>query len=429
MNILVLGATGFIGSVVSRRLYEEGHAVTGLGRNTIRAREQHQNMKWLNADLNNLNRVADWTPLLQSYDIVVNCAGALQNGLHDDLVAAQERAMLALYDAARQVDVRLIIQISANTTDAGAETVFLSTKRAADRALATSGLPYIILRPALVIGRNSFGGTALLRSLAALPGIILLAYADRPVATVSVDDVAACVAKAVTGEIPANGDYDLAAPETTSFNDLVTLHRAWLGLPPAPIMSLPGLFARPVSMIADLAGRFGWRSPLRSTAISVMTGGVVARRQPNFPIGVTFMTASRTLERHPAGVQDIWFAHLYLLKPLLVIILAAFWMLSGLIPLLELGRAVSFLQPFMQTSTAYLLTLLTCAIDIALGLAVLFRPWSRYALFGMLIVSAAYLTGGTILTPGLWLDPLGPFVKVLPTMALAGVTATILEER
>lgn len=141
------------------------------------------------------------------------------------------------------------------------------------------------------------------------------------------------------------------------------------------------------------------------------------------------MTASRTLERHPAGVQDIWFARLYLLKPLLVIILAAFWMLSGLIPLLELGRAVSFLQPFMQTSSAYLLTLLTCAIDIALGLAVLFRPWSRYALFGMLIVSAAYLTGGTILSPGLWLDPLGPFVKVLPTMALAGVTATILEER
>jgi len=47
----------------------------------------------------------------------------------------------------------------------------------------------------------------------------------------------------------------------------------------------------------------------------------------------------------------------------------------------------------------------------------------------MLIVSAAYLAGGTILTPGLWLDPLGPFVKVLPSMVLAGVAIAILEER
>ena len=200
-KVLVLGATGFIGSVIAQRLHDEGHVVTGLGRNLDRALNRHPDIRWLKVDLGDLGRAIDWTPVLHGQDIVVNCAGALQDGLHDDLAATQERAMLALYAAAGQTGIRLIVQISANTADAGTETAFLGTKRAADRALTESGVPYVILRPAVVIGRNAFGGTALLRALAALPGPIPLAYADNPVATVSVDDVATCVASAVAGVI------------------------------------------------------------------------------------------------------------------------------------------------------------------------------------------------------------------------------------
>jgi uncharacterized protein YbjT (DUF2867 family) len=429
ISILVLGATGFIGSVVAERLRSEAHAVTGLGRNLDRAKNQHPDIRWLKADLGDLGAAADWAPLLAGQDIVINCAGALQDGPHDDLAASQERAMLALYAAAGRAGIRLIVQISANTADAGAETSFLSTKRAADGALASSGVPHVILRPALVIGRNAFGGTALLRAFAALPGAIPIAYADNPVATVSVDDVAACVAKAVAGMIPADGDYDLAATEVLRFRDLVALHRAWLGLPPARILPLPGFFSRPVGALADLAGRLGWRSPLRSTAMAVMAGGVSPGRQKTLPADMTLMTAAQTLARHPAGVQDVWFARLYLLKPLIVVILSAFWLLSGLVPLLDPARAAAFLQPFMPAAAAFLATVFTCALDIALGLAVLYRPWARRALLGMLAVSATYLAGGTILTPELWLDPLGPFVKVLPSMVLAGVAIAILEER
>lgn len=429
ISVLILGATGFIGSVVAERLRDEGHAVTGLGRNPDRARHQHPDIRWLKADLGDLATAADWAPLLAGQDIVVNCAGALQDGPQDDLAASQERAMLALYAAAARAGIRLVVQVSANTADAGAETTFLSTKRAADRALASSGVPHVILRPALVIGRNAFGGTALLRALAALPGPIPLAYADNPVATVAVDDVAAAVAAAVAGTLPADGDYDLAASEILRFRDLVALHRVWLGLPPARILSLPGFLARPVGVLADLAGRLGWRSPLRSTAMKVMAGGVSAGHQGAAPPGLALMPAVQALARHPAGVQDLWFARLYLIKPLVVVTLSVFWLLSGLVPLLDPARAAAFLQPFMPAPAAFLATFLTCVLDIALGFAVLYRPWTRRALLGMLAVSVTYLAGGTILTPDLWLDPLGPFVKVLPSMVLAGVAIAILEER
>ena len=47
----------------------------------------------------------------------------------------------------------------------------------------------------------------------------------------------------------------------------------------------------------------------------------------------------------------------------------------------------------------------------------------------MVALSALYLLGATILTPALWIDPLGPLVKVVPGMALALVALAIMDER
>ncbi len=47
----------------------------------------------------------------------------------------------------------------------------------------------------------------------------------------------------------------------------------------------------------------------------------------------------------------------------------------------------------------------------------------------MIAVSLAYLAGGTLIEPTLWLDPLGPLVKVLPSILLTLATLAVLEER
>ncbi len=78
---------------------------------------------------------------------------------------------------------------------------------------------------------------------------------------------------------------------------------------------------------------------------------------------------------------------------------------------------------------AKLLVLSGIAVDILLGAAILFRPTARLACIGMIGTSILYLVAGTVLTPALWLDPLGPFVKVLPATLLAAVTWAVLEER
>ena len=424
MNILILGATGFIGSVVAARLVADGHAVTGLGRNPMRARLKQPAIEWRRADLSHMTWPGDWEDLLKDRQAVVNCAGALQDGLSDDLSATQAEAMLALYAAAKRTSQPLVVQISARTAGAAGDLPFLATKRRADEALVGSGLPHLILRPALVLGRNAHGGSSLLRALAAFPLALPLVHADSPVETLSVDDVAEAVSRAVAGGL--RGDIDLAADEVLTLADLIGLHRQWLGLAPARVFSLASWLARPVTWLADMAGLLGWRSPLRSTAMTVMSEGIRSEKRES---GLTATSAPATLSANPSGVQDLWFARLYLLKPLVMSGLSAFWLLSGLIPLLALTKTSAHFLPFMPEAAAAALTLASCLIDVALGAAVLVRPLAKRALLGMLAVSFAYLTGASLLEPALWLDPLGPLVKVLPSILLTLTALATLDER
>ncbi len=426
MKVLILGATGFIGSALLDRLASDGHRVTGLGRNVTRARLMRPKAQWLAADLARMHDANDWKLLVESHDIVVNCAGALQDGLADDVAATQETAMLALYAAAKASPVR-IVQISAPRGETGSDSAFLATKFRADEALAASGVAHVILRPALVLGRNAHGGSALLRALAALPFVIPLVHANARVETVALSDVADAVSAAVAGLMPEASDLVLGHEAPPTLAELVGLHRQWLGLPPAPVVRLPALFAAPVGLAADVAGRLGWRSPLRSTALAVMAGGVSAAggNRARGP----FLSASRSLSANPSGVQDLWFARLYVLKPVLIVGLSLFWLLSGIIPLFAFDDARQHLLRFLAQGPATALTLATCLADVALGIAVLVRPIARRALFGMLALSAAYLTSATLFEPALWADPLGPLVKVLPSLLATLSALAILDER
>lgn len=427
MTILILGATGFIGQRVLLTLSQAGYPVTGLGRDIRQASARFPAATWIARDLRTLRQSADWLPLLDGVTAVINCAGALQDGLRDDLVAVQTEAMLALQQAATACATPpLIIQISAPENLASAGTTFMATKLEADRALAASGIPHVILRPTVVVGRNAYGGTALLRAIASFPGVLPLVDAESPMNTVHVHDVAQAVLDAVEGRIAPGSDLVLGGEPTRSVEQMARFYRKWLGLADAPVIRLPSTLACPLSLAADLAGRLGWRSPLRSTSIRISGIGVAldeGRRTLTAP------DPTLRLATEPAAVQDLWFARLYLLKPLMILTLSLFWIVSGLVPLLDPVTTSLRFGASMPAGMAFTVTILTSLLDTALGVAILVQPWAKRAMLGMIAVSLAYLAGGTLIEPTLWLDPLGPLVKVIPSILLTLATLAVLEER
>ena len=426
MRVLILGGSGLIGTAVATALAGRGHALTAFARDIAAASQRMDGIEWRSVDIATLFEPGRWAPHLKNIDCVVNCAGALQDGGRDDLIALQQVAMVALYAAALLPAPRLIVQVSARTDAAGPPTAFLETKRSADETLKASALPFVILRPAVVIGRNAYGGSALLRALAAFPVVTPLVNADTPMQFVALEDVAEAVADAIDGRIPPGSDLDLAAPETLTLAQAVALHRRWLGLPPARQIAVPFFIAHLASRVADWLGHLGWRSPLRSTAMTIASFGV-ADHVP--PAGRTFKTLAKILST-PAGAQDLWFARFYLLKAPILATLSLFWLLSGLIALVRFDAcAQHLLSAGASPATASTLIVATSLADIALGVGVAFRRYAALALKGMLLLSAAYLLSATVLTPELWADPLGPLIKVLPSLALTLVALAILDER
>ena len=422
MRVLVVGGYGFIGRAIVETLAARGHDVVGWGRSAVLGRRIAPAAQWIEGDLGAMADAAAWREALGGIDAIVNASGALQDGTGSNLRQVQQGAIVALIDACIAAGVRHFVQISAVGASSDASTRFMTTKAAADAHLRASSLSWAILRPAVVIGRNAFGGTALLRALAALP-VGLTVYGNSPVQCVALDDVAIACADAVEGTAPPNTDRVLAAPEVLSLRQVIALHRRWLGLPPAKAaFDFPAFLAAPLIWLSDLAGWLGWRSPLRSTAMKVMRDGVVADGES----GSTLAPLAAILAANPSGVQDRIAARLFLLIPILILALSALWIGSGITGLLQADQAAALIGG--GTSTMALVK--GCAlIDLLLGGAILIRRFARTAAWLMAVMSVAYLAGGTLITPHLWFDPLAPLLKILPACALALVAVAILDRR
>ncbi|UWU81477.1 DoxX-like family protein [Bradyrhizobium huanghuaihaiense] len=83
----------------------------------------------------------------------------------------------------------------------------------------------------------------------------------------------------------------------------------------------------------------------------------------------------------------------------------------------------------LQENFAALTVIAGALADIVIGLAILWRPVSRYGLWAALIISLTYVVIGTTLVPRLWADPLGPMLKIWPVLILNLVAMAIREDR
>ena len=431
MRVLVLGGYGLIGLEIVRRLVVDGVEVVGLGRSVEAGRRAAPDMSWIGADIAKLVRAEDWRPHLANIDAVVNASGALQDGAKDNLAAVQDRAIRALVAACEADGVKRFIQISAPGAEPDADTAFLRTKAAADAALRASALDWTILKPGLVISANAYGGTALLRMLAAFPVVQPLVRADAPVQTVSARDVADAISFSLTSVETSRRSFDLVEREAHSLRDLVAAFRAWLGFPPAStVIALPSFLGGVIARGADLAGWLGWRSPLRTTALRVLADGVKGDGAAWEAVrGHPLASLRDTLAGIPATLQERTYARAALVFPVLVLTLAAFWLLSGLIGFWRAMAATCVLTGIADPRISLALVLGGAALDVTVGLGVLLRRFTRVAALASVAVSAVYLAAGTWLTPYLWADPLGPFVKVFPVMALGLAVAALAEKR
>jgi uncharacterized protein YbjT (DUF2867 family) len=431
MAVLLLGATGLIGSAVAARLARDGREVVGVARHVgHEARRVGGVSRWIAMDLREVKGPEDWRPHLAGIDAVVNCAGTLQDGGRDSTGAVHAGGPAALWRACQEAGVRRVVHFSAVNVDKGGLTSFSRSKAEGDAALEVSKLDWVILRPSVVVGRATYGGSALFRGLAALP-ILPRTPEAGALDVVQLDDVAETAARLLRAGGASRVAIDLAGPERLRFEDVVAAYRRWLGWEPARLVSLPGWVMGAAYEAGDLVGRLGWRPPIRSTARrEIVRGAMADHREWSRLTGVEPTGLSAALAAEPASVQERWFARLYFLKPLAIGTFALFWLMTGFV---SLGpgyeRAVAIMRSTDAAAIAELSTVAGALTDLAVGCMILWRRTAKLGLIFAFLVSLFYVAAGTLLQPELWADPLGPMMKIWPILVLNLVCLAMLDER
>ena len=432
MRVLVIGGYGLLGLAIVKELTAQGNSVLALGRSQSTANKLAPHIDWVIRDLADMTNMQSWADILVGIDAVVNAAGALQTGSKDKLDIVHGSAVEALVSACEQGNVRTFVQISAPDARNASEHKFYQTKTLGDRYVKDSQLDWVVVRPGLVVGRTAYGGSHLLRALAAFPFVQPSLFSDRHVQTVALSDVAKTVCAAVFGIIPARSDFDLVEDKPQRVDEILAGYRAWLGFPKARFnLPVPPWIAMIGAKGADALGWAGWRLPFRSTSMKLMQKDVLGDPKPYKQLGLGSLSSfSQTLDAIPVSNAERWHARISLFMPLLLITLSLFWLASGIIGLLNVDKAVALLMDAnVKSQSAKILVLGGSVIDIGLGLFVWLRRWTRAALIGMVIVTIAYLFSASILAPHLWSDPMGPLVKSIPALVLALFTSFFLEDR
>jgi len=433
-KILVLGASGLIGRYLTDDLRIRGLETFGVARRFSASQRagaldlEMPIMALASAALARLLRE-------RNIDVVVNCLGVLQDGPGSDTRAVHrdfvERLLQAIKDSGR--DIRLI-HISIPGAADEDHTAFSTTKREAERLIAAAGIPHAILRPGFVIAPSAYGGSAMVRALAAFPFNLPAKESSAPFQPVAIEDIADTVAW-LAGRDKATANavaWDLMQPQKISLGGVIKQFRFafgtadWLGI------TMPALLLDLGAKCGDLANILGWTPPMRSTAIAELRRGVTGDPSPWMQAtGIVPKTIAQAVGQRSATIQDKWFARLFLVKALIIASLALFWGASGFIALVisfPATKAILATHGFPHWLVAPFAGI-TSLMDIGVGVLIAFRRTCAVGLIAGIFVSLGYMAGTAILTPDLWIEPLGALVKTGPAIVLMLVALLTLDSR
>lgn len=426
MRVLLTGANGFVGSTITAALLERGHDIVAAVRDPAKFSRRFPGTTSFAADMNRLAAPADWHPHLSGVDAVINCAGALHGRNGQSLQAIHTQAPIALFRAAREAGVKKIVQISA--VSVGAPTDYAVSKRAADEALMAMDCDWVILRPSIVYGAGAYGGTAMLRALAAAPfAIPVIGKGDQKATPIHVEDLARTVVRALETTRCDRKILCPGGPQTMTLGDMCQHYRQWLGLPPAPFLHVPRPLITLAARIGDLVGN----GPVTTTSLAQLDyGNTVDSAAFSAATGIEPRPMSSMLSTAPAQTGDLWQARLYLLRPLVRAALVLLWLVSGLAGLLASGATIQAALPLgLNGEVTVMLGRAASIVDLFIAGLLVWNRTPRLAFTIQLVTVTGYTFILTLLTPGLWLGLFGPLLKNIPILALITVDHILAEER
>ncbi len=431
MNVLVTGASGFIASQIVTDLIAAGHRVTCCVRDVAYAQNLFPTASIIPCDFIHDQSSEVWSERLASIDIVINSVGILYHPNDQVTWAIHYHTPRALFDACVNAGVKKIIQISALGIEKS-DVVYATSKKAADDYLQKVPIQSIILRPSLVYGRGSYGGSSLFRGLAGLPWITLVPdKGSQEFQPIYLEDLSKAVIKLLEQPLTHSLILNAVSAKRVSLASVLTQMRTWLGFSKAKLIHVPLKLIRLGALIGDRIPYSIFNTNSYKLLFQNNVTSYEETQRFHEQIGFTPREFTAGLYSHPSSIQDRWHSRLYFLKPVLKFSIAFIWLFTAICCLFIYPRAASYellaqigVNVFWQPILFYGASIL----DAALGLAVLCSKSTKVGLLQIILI-IGYSVILTWKLPSLWFEPFAPLAKNIPLLAAILVSMSLESDR
>jgi uncharacterized protein YbjT (DUF2867 family) len=240
--ILVVGSTGTLGGLITRRLLEQGRDVRIL----VRPASNHAPLVQAGAKpvIGDLKDPASVRRAVEGVDTVITTANSAQRGGEDNAQTVDRDGNATLIDAARDAGVKHFVFTSALGSTPDSPIPFVAAKGSTEQRLRESGMTFSILAPTPYM--EIWLGMVVLRPMFEGREISYKGDGTKRHSMVAMDDVASFAVAALDHAEARNAYLPIAGPSPFSWRDAVaSVERATgrkleqRGLPPGE--RLPGV--------------------------------------------------------------------------------------------------------------------------------------------------------------------------------------------
>ncbi len=321
--ILVVGATGQLGTAVAKRLAAAGTAVRAFVRSG--SRHEHLRVPGIELAFGDLRDAASVEAACRGVQVAIATANAIVPEGRSSFEAVEGQGYAHLIAGCERSRVGQFIFVSMPQTAHDAAVPAFRYKRLNEQRLQSSALPYTVLRPSLYMDDwfafigdasvargasaatierrywflrvfiNAVGGLIHKHGIAMLPGSRRVRHAF-----VTVDDVASYIIGSIGREDMHRATFEIGGPQVLSWDDVIAIYSRLLGKPVRAI-SVPRIvyralralmapFSEAASNIMGLNWLVGYDTPYDARALAARLG--------------MQLTSAEQFLRHPAGRTD-----------------------------------------------------------------------------------------------------------------------------
>ena len=249
---LVIGATGYIGSRLVRRLAGEGRTVRALARRPEQL-EPLPGIEPIEGDLLSGRGLGDALDGCHTAYYLVHSMEANANGA--DFASRDRRAAQAFGRAATAAGLQRVVYLGGIAPAGGATSPHLRSRLEVERILLDAVPASTALRASIVIGAGSSSFRVLVRLVERLRVLPMPAWSENSTQPIAERDVIEFLARAPEVSAAAGRSLDVAGPDVLTYGEMIQLIAEEMGVGRMPLGLSRSLTPPASAVVAGVTGQ------------------------------------------------------------------------------------------------------------------------------------------------------------------------------